>query len=203
MCPPRVLTYESPGKAAAPDDRRPAGHEHSATRPRRSGEAGSSQKSRCLLPFNSFTEYAHEPNPETRKKDVVWFARSRDRPLVAFAGIWTEFRATAARSQNRFRFRNGLLTTSPRDQISAKLQNKRQPSIDAASNPPPKSPVSSSQNEVVPHINIRSLRLQPGKFTIGETKRLLQQNPPKAVVHIRGLPTAQNEHAPLSYSSRN
>lgn len=29
---------------------------------------------RCLVPFNSFAEYAPEPNPETKKKDVVWFA---------------------------------------------------------------------------------------------------------------------------------
>jgi hypothetical protein len=34
-------------------------------------------------PFNSFTEYTTEPNPETKKKDVVWFARNDDRPLTA------------------------------------------------------------------------------------------------------------------------
>lgn len=33
-----------------------------------------------------------EPNPETKKKDVVWFALNDDRPLTAFAGIWTEFK---------------------------------------------------------------------------------------------------------------
>ena len=32
------------------------------------------------------------PNPQTGKKDVVWFALNDDRPLFAFAGIWTEFR---------------------------------------------------------------------------------------------------------------
>ena len=31
-------------------------------------------ESRCLVPANSFAEYAPEPNPETKKKDVVWFA---------------------------------------------------------------------------------------------------------------------------------
>ena len=46
---------------------------------------------RCLVPFNSFAEYATEPNPETKKKDVVWFAFGDDRPLAAFAGIWTTF----------------------------------------------------------------------------------------------------------------
>jgi hypothetical protein len=44
-----------------------------------------------LVPFNSFAEYAPEPNPETRKKYVVWFALDEDRPLTAFAGIWTTF----------------------------------------------------------------------------------------------------------------
>ena len=29
---------------------------------------------------------------ETKKKDVVWFALNEDRPLFAFAGIWTEFK---------------------------------------------------------------------------------------------------------------
>ena len=45
-----------------------------------------------MVPANSFAEYAPEPNPETKKKDVVWFALNDDRPLFAFGGIWTEFR---------------------------------------------------------------------------------------------------------------
>ena len=49
-------------------------------------------ESRCLVPFNSFAEYAPELNPETKKKDVVWFALGDDRPLASFAGIWTEFK---------------------------------------------------------------------------------------------------------------
>lgn len=47
---------------------------------------------RCLMPFNSFAEYAPEPNPETKKKDVVGFAINEDRPLLSFAGIWTVFK---------------------------------------------------------------------------------------------------------------
>jgi hypothetical protein len=43
------------------------------------------------VPFNSFAEYAPEPNPETKKKDVVWFALNDDRPLAAFAVLWTTF----------------------------------------------------------------------------------------------------------------
>ena len=34
---------------------------------------------------------APEPNPETEKKDVLWFALTEERPLFAFAGIWTMF----------------------------------------------------------------------------------------------------------------
>jgi putative SOS response-associated peptidase YedK len=45
-----------------------------------------------LVPANSFAEYAPEPNSET-KKDVVWFVLSEDRPLFAFAGIWTTFKS--------------------------------------------------------------------------------------------------------------
>jgi putative SOS response-associated peptidase YedK len=52
-------------------------------------------ENRCLVPFNSFAEYAPEPNPETKKKDVVWFAINDDRPLTCFAGIWTEFQGRA------------------------------------------------------------------------------------------------------------
>lgn len=44
--------------------------------------------SRCLVPFTSFSEYAPEPDPVTRRKDVVWFALDDTRPLAFFAGIW-------------------------------------------------------------------------------------------------------------------
>jgi len=48
-------------------------------------------ENRCLVPANSFAEYAPKPNQETKKKDEVWFALNDDRPLFAFAGIWTEW----------------------------------------------------------------------------------------------------------------
>src|SRR3984893_4113671 len=49
-------------------------------------------ESRCLVPANSFAEFAPERNPETGKKDIVWFALNEGRALFAFAGIWTEYR---------------------------------------------------------------------------------------------------------------
>jgi putative SOS response-associated peptidase YedK len=48
-------------------------------------------ENRCLVLANSFAEYAPEPNPETKKRDVVWFALNEQRPLLAFAGIWTTY----------------------------------------------------------------------------------------------------------------
>jgi putative SOS response-associated peptidase YedK len=49
-------------------------------------------ENRCLVPFNSFAEYAPEPNPEIKKEDIVWFGLDDDRPLATFAGIWTEYK---------------------------------------------------------------------------------------------------------------
>jgi hypothetical protein len=68
------------------------------------------------LPFNSFAEYAPEPNPETKKKDVVWFALNDDRPLTAFASIWTEYkgdRGTKSKPVPGPHLVCGFLTTAP------------------------------------------------------------------------------------------
>ena len=73
-------------------------------------------ENRCLVPANSFAEYAPEPNPETKKKDVVWFALNDDRPLSAFAGIWTTFngdRGTKSKPVPGPHQVYGFLTTSP------------------------------------------------------------------------------------------
>src|SRR5437762_4032770 len=43
-------------------------------------------RSRCLVPFTSFCDYA-DTKP---KKTPKWFALDKARLLVAFAGIWTE-----------------------------------------------------------------------------------------------------------------
>ncbi len=69
-----------------------------------------------MVPANSFAEYAPEPNPETKKKDVVWFALNEDRPPSAFGGIWTEFRGdrgTKSKSIPGPHLVYGFLTTSP------------------------------------------------------------------------------------------
>ena len=59
---------------------------------------------------------APEPNPETKKKDVVWFALNNDRPLTAFAGIWTEFKGDRGAKSKPIpgpHLVYGFLTTSP------------------------------------------------------------------------------------------
>jgi putative SOS response-associated peptidase YedK len=75
-----------------------------------------SAEHRCLVPLNSFAEYAPEPNPETQKKDVVWFALNESRPISAFAGIWTEFkgdRGTKSKPIPGPHLAYGFLTTTP------------------------------------------------------------------------------------------
>ena len=69
-----------------------------------------------MVPVNSFAEYAPEPNPETKKKDVVWFALDDRRPLFAFAGIWTTFngdRGTKSKPIPGASSGLRLLTTAP------------------------------------------------------------------------------------------
>ena len=77
-------------------------------------------ENRCLVPANSFAEYAPEPNPETKKKDVVWFALNDDRPLTAFAGLWTEFKGDRGTKSKPIPGRHnvyGFLTTSPNEVV--------------------------------------------------------------------------------------
>jgi putative SOS response-associated peptidase YedK len=57
-----------------------------------------------------------QPNPETKKKDVVWFALDESRPLFCFAGIWTTFngdRGTKSKPIPGPHQVYGFLTTAP------------------------------------------------------------------------------------------
>ena len=58
-------------------------------------------ENRCLVPANSFAEYAPEANPETKKKDVVWFALNDDRPLSHSRASGRRSMVIAARSRSR------------------------------------------------------------------------------------------------------
>jgi putative SOS response-associated peptidase YedK len=46
-----------------------------------------SPEHRCLVPFTSFSEY----DTVEGKKVPVWFAPDESRPLLAFAGLWTNW----------------------------------------------------------------------------------------------------------------
>lgn len=46
------------------------------------------QKYRCIVPATSFCEY-EDTKP---RKTPIWFALAEDRPLFAFAGLWTPWR---------------------------------------------------------------------------------------------------------------
>jgi len=71
---------------------------------------------RCLVPVTSFSEYAPKPNPETGRKDIVWFALDETRPLFAFAGLWrpwTGRRGTKANPVEGEHLLYSFLTTEP------------------------------------------------------------------------------------------
>jgi putative SOS response-associated peptidase YedK len=88
-------------------------------------------ESRCLVPANSFAEYAPVPNPETKKKDVVWFALNESRPVLCFAGIWTAFngdRGTKSKPIAGPHLVYGFLTTAP-NAVVAPIHPKAMPVI--------------------------------------------------------------------------
>jgi hypothetical protein len=79
------------GHAATTAHRRAAGHQHPqhvvATL------AGLAQTGEPLLgPRQQLCRVCIRAEPRDEKKDMVWFALNEDRPLFAFAGIWTEFK---------------------------------------------------------------------------------------------------------------
>jgi putative SOS response-associated peptidase YedK len=88
-------------------------------------------ENRCLVPANSFAEFAPEPNPETKKKDIVGFALNDHRPLFAFAGLWTEFkgdRGTKSKPVPGPHLVYGFLTTSP-NAVVEPIHSKAMPVI--------------------------------------------------------------------------
>src|SRR5450631_1511235 len=103
------------GNATAATHGRPARHEH----PQHlvPALAGLAQTRKPVpRPCKQFCQVCPEPNPETKKKDVVWFALNDDRPLFAFAGIWTEFRGDRGTKSKPIpgpHLVYGFLTTAP------------------------------------------------------------------------------------------
>jgi hypothetical protein len=67
-------------------------------------------ENRCLVPANSFAEYAPEPNPQTKKKDVVWFALDDDHVVQMPAkaptqtALWNECLTTLSHTVEKLFF---------------------------------------------------------------------------------------------------
>lgn len=80
---------------------------------------------RCLVPFTSFSEY----DTIDGKKIPVWFAADAGRPLMAFAGIWTNH--TSVRKAKEGETTNdvfGFLTCQPNAEVG-KVHPKAMPVI--------------------------------------------------------------------------
>src|SRR6267154_5475145 len=80
----------------------------------------------------------------------------------------------------------------PCGQFPAIRPNEPKSQSDIASRPLSKSPVSSLPHDVVPQMIIRSPHVAPGKFAIGDAKRLLQQYLP--IADIAEPQTAHEAH---------
>jgi putative SOS response-associated peptidase YedK len=81
--------------------------------------------------MDTVVSYLISANPETKKKDVVWFALNDDRPPFAFAGIWTEFegdRGTKSKPIPGPHLVYGFLTTAP-NAVVEPIHAKAMPAI--------------------------------------------------------------------------
>lgn len=66
---------------------------------------------RCLVPFTSFSEYDTDGDG---KKVPVWFSGGEERPLMAFAGLWTPWTSTRKKAEGEVTVDAfGFLTTEP------------------------------------------------------------------------------------------
>ena len=66
--------------------------------------------------MDTVVSYRISANPETKKKDVVWFPLNDDRPPFALGGLWTEFkgdRGTKSKPIPGPHLVYGFLTTAP------------------------------------------------------------------------------------------
>jgi putative SOS response-associated peptidase YedK len=85
------------------------------------------QSSRCVVPATSFCEYADTKS----RKTPMWFALSEDRPLFAFAGLWTPWRGVRGPKSAPVEGVHelyGILTTDP-NAVVAPIHPKAMPVI--------------------------------------------------------------------------
>jgi hypothetical protein len=81
--------------------------------------------------FNSFAEYAPEPNPETNKKDVIWFALTTTDRCSPSAGSGPNSGVTAVQNPNR----SPALTWSTASSDHAERDSRADPSEGHAGDP--------------------------------------------------------------------
>lgn len=75
---------------------------------------------RCLVPFTSFSEY----DTIDGKKVPVWFAPSEDRPLIAFAGLWTNWTSVRKAKEGEVTIDVfGFLTCEPNAEVTSSSQS--------------------------------------------------------------------------------
>ena len=82
---------------------------------------------RCIVPATSFCEYA-DTKP---RKTPMWFALDEDRPLFAFAGLWTPWRGVRGPKSAPVEAEHelfGFLTTEP-NAVVAPIHPKAMPVI--------------------------------------------------------------------------
>lgn len=71
-------------------------------------------ESRCVVPATSFCEWSGEKG----SKRKVWFAVNDDKPLFAFAGIWTRWRGERKKSEPEMDHEIfGFLTCEPNELV--------------------------------------------------------------------------------------
>ncbi|WP_026358912.1 SOS response-associated peptidase [Aureimonas ureilytica] len=80
---------------------------------------------RCLVPMTSFSEY----DTVDGKKVPAWFAASDERPLMVFAGLWTNWTSTRKVKEGEVNADlYGFLTTEP-NAVVAPIHPKAMPVI--------------------------------------------------------------------------
>jgi putative SOS response-associated peptidase YedK len=71
-------------------------------------------ENRCLVPFNSFSEY----DTIDGSKVPVWFAVDESRPLLCFAGLWTSWTSVRKAKEGEITADVfGMLTTAPNAEV--------------------------------------------------------------------------------------
>ncbi len=76
---------------------------------------------RCVVPFNSFSEFDNTEAPGGGKKGDTWFAFHADRPLAFFAGIWIPQWTSVRKIKEGVVSTDlyGFLTTEPNDVVGS------------------------------------------------------------------------------------